>query len=105
MRYKGGKRSYRKKRRSRLVVLSRVLLASKFAVASEHPLASVAGHEVMVEGGNAVDAVTATSFALSVLQPALGGIGGGFFGLFFRATQMKAAFPNSTRWTTPHLTT
>src|SRR3989442_5714423 len=83
MRHKGGKRSYRKKRRSRLVVLSRVLLASKFAVASEHPLASVAGHEAMVEGGNAVDAVAATSFALSVLQPALGGIGGGFFALFF----------------------
>src|SRR2546428_8514670 len=77
-------RSYRKKLGSRLVVLSRVLLASQFAVASEHPLASVAGHEAMVEGGNAVDAVTATSFALSVLQPALGGIGGDFFALFYQ---------------------
>src|SRR2546422_11747940 len=79
------KRSYRKNSRSRLVVLSRVLLASKFAVASEHPLASVAGYEAMVEGGNAIDAVVATSFALTVLQPALGGIGGGFFSPFFQA--------------------
>src|SRR2546425_12657297 len=98
MRYKGGKRSYRKKRRSRLVVLSRVLLASKFAVASEHPLASVAGHEVMVEGGNAVDAVTATSFALSVLQPALGGIGGDFFALFYEAKTGEGHFINSSGW-------
>src|SRR2546425_11316006 len=104
MRYKGGKRSYRKKWRSRLVVLSRVLLASKFAVASEHPLASVAGHEAMVEGGNAVDAVTATSFALSVLQPALGGIGGGFFALFFEAKTGEGHCINSSGWAPSRLT-
>src|SRR3989442_15850036 len=107
MRHKGGKRSYRKKRRSRLVVLSRVLLASKFAVASEHPLASVAGHEAMVEGGNAADAVTATSFALSVLQPALGGIGGGFFALVYVTQNGEVHFIHSSGWApsplTPHL--
>src|SRR2546425_10060501 len=104
MRYKGGKRSYRKKWRSRLVVLSRVLLASKFAVASEHPLASVAGHEAMVEGGNAVDAVTATSFALSVLQPALGGIGGALFAIFYEAQTGKAHFINTSGWAPSPLT-
>src|SRR2546425_7559557 len=104
MRYEGGKRSYRKKWRSRFVVLSRVLLASKFAVASEHPLASVAGHEAMVEGGNAVDAVTATSFALSVLQPALGGIGGGFFALFYEAKTGEGHCINSSGWAPPRLT-
>src|SRR2546425_12600007 len=104
MRYEGGKRSYRKKWRSRFVVLSRVLLASKFAVASEHPLASVAGHEAMVEGGNAVDAVTATSFALSVLQPALGGIGGGFFALFYEAKTGEGHCINSSGWAPSRLT-
>jgi len=86
------------------VVLSRVLLASKFAVASEHPLASVAGHEAMVEGGNAVDAVTATSFALSVLQPALGGIGGDFFALFYEAKTGKVHCINSSGWAPSRLT-
>src|SRR3989442_13102206 len=104
MRHKGGKRSYRKKRRSRLVVLSRVLLASKFAVASEHPLASVAGHEAMVEGGNAVDAVSATSFALSVLQPALGGIGGEFFAPFCEAKKGEGPSINPGGWAPPRLT-
>src|SRR2546422_6979906 len=89
------KRSYRKNSRSRLVVLSRVLLASKFAVASEHPLASVAGYEAMVEGGNAIDAVVATSFALTVLQPALGGIGGGFFSPFFEGKTGEGYLINS----------
>ena len=86
------------------MVLSRVLLASKFAVASEHPLASVAGHEAMVEGGNAVDAVSATSFALSVLQPALGGIGGDFFALFYEAKTGKVHCINSSGWAPSRLT-
>ncbi|TLX97080.1 MAG: gamma-glutamyltransferase family protein [Thaumarchaeota archaeon] len=86
------------------MVLSRVLLASKFAVASEHPLASVAGHEAMVEGGNAIDAVAATSFALSVLQPALGGIGGDFFALFYEAKTGKVHCINSSGWAPSRLT-
>src|SRR5437016_11757380 len=105
MRSRGdAKRSYRKNSRSRLVALSRVLLASKFAVASEHPLASVAGHEAMVEGGNAVEAVTATSFALSVLQPALGGIGGDFFALIYEAKTGKVHCINSSGWAPSRLT-
>src|SRR5712691_2127020 len=104
LRNEGGKRSYRKSGVSRLVALSRVLLASKFAVASEHPLASLAGHEAMVEGGNAIDAVAATSFALSVLQPALGGIGGDFFALFYEAKTGKVHCINSSGWAPSCLT-
>src|SRR5437016_9968828 len=105
MRSRGdAKRSYRKNSRSRLVVLSRVLLASKFAVASEHPLASVAGYEALMEGGNAIDAVVATSFALTVLQPALGGIGGDFFALFHEAKTGKVHCINSSGWAPSRLT-
>ena len=64
-------------------------------VSSQHYLASKIGAEVLRAGGNAIDAAIATSFAVSVVEPWMSGLGGGGY--------MQLAFAEKNDYRTIHM--
>ncbi len=81
----------------------KTVIADSAGISCAHPLAAWAGLDILKKGGNAVDAAIAVQFALAVVYPQAGNIGGGGFLIFrgkngetaaldFRETAPAAAF-------------
>ncbi len=61
------------------------VFAKNGMVASSQPLATLAGVQMLLSGGNAIDAAVATAAVLGVVEPSSLGIGGDAFALFYSA--------------------
>jgi len=57
----------------------------KFMVSSANPLAAQAGRQILLSGGNAIDAAIATQMVLTLVEPQSSGIGGGAFLMYFNS--------------------
>ena len=61
-------------------------------VACDHHLAADVGARILRDGGNAVDAAIATAFALAVVYPQAGNLGGGGFLLYHDAQSRATSY-------------
>ena len=62
-----------------LYAIQKVATSKKAMVVSAHPLATKVGVDILRQGGNAFDAAISVQFALAVVYPVAGNIGGGGF--------------------------
>jgi len=67
------------------LVSGRGIVTQNGMVTSAHPLASEVGAQILGQGGNAFDAAIAVQFALAVVYPGAGNIGGGGFAVYRKA--------------------
>lgn len=78
--------------------------ANKAALSTAHPLATKAGLAVLQRGGNAIDASIAVAFALAVVHPQAGNLGGGGFLVYYDA-ETKGVWTLDFREVAPYAAT
>ncbi len=82
-----------------LPVPGRSMVLTRYGiVAASQPLAAKAGVEILERGGNAVDAAIATNAMMGLVEPAMNGIGGDLFVLYYEARSGRLYGLNSSGW-------
>nr|MBI1230030.1 gamma-glutamyltransferase [Cytophagales bacterium] len=64
-------------------------LGKRGMVATANPLASLAGQEMLIRGGNAIDAIVAAAAALNAAEPYMSGVAGVGYLLYYDAKENK----------------
>jgi len=65
------------------------VMAQRGMIATSQPLASAAGLQILMDGGNAVDAAVTAAATLSVVEPTMTGMGGDLFAILHNGQTKK----------------
>lgn len=83
----------------------RMPVLAKNIVATSQPLAAQAGVQMLLKGGNAMDAALASAIALTVVEPTSNGLGSDAFCLLWdgeKLVGLNASGKSPSRWTTDY---
>lgn len=83
----------------------RMPILAKNIVSTSQPLASQAGLQMIMKGGNAVDAAIASAIALTIVEPTMNGIGSDAFAILWdgkKIVGLNASGRSPAAWTIEH---
>jgi len=72
------------------------VMAQHGMVVTSQPLAAQAGLQILLRGGNAIDAAVATAAVLNVVEPMMVGVGGDLFAVIYIAKDKKTYVLNAS---------
>ena len=72
------------------------VFARRGMIATAHPLASLSGMRMLLDGGNAIDAAVAAAAVLGVVEPYQTGLGGDAFALIYSRREGRVRALNAS---------